>query len=441
MLVAELYNMVDTIFVGRAIGGNGIGALIVVFPIQRLMIALSMMIAIGSSTSIARSNGEKDFEKLGDAIKNALSLIVVIMIPLMAITIIFKDKVLLLLGGSENTIPYAKEYLNIVVFGFIFQCFTTCIAYIMMALGNRKIPLISTSIGAISNVIIDYILVVAIPCGIKGAAIATVISQIISFLYAYHHFHEVIKTFNISLGFKCNKEVWLSILTIGFSAFIVEFEDGLVAAILNNLLLRYEGEIGVIVLGIISKVSMFMFINIIGVSAAMQPIAAYNVGAKNYKRLREVVKKSIIAGFCSSAALWAGGLVFADKIISIFITDPYIIAKSAKAFRIMILLFPINSMYYLSIYYFQALGKAKTSFLVSIFRQLIILLPVSFVMLTVFDLGAMGVWISYPISDLVSSITSHFLMRRERNKLENKIQKQKEKKKQKEGYSIPAYDS
>ena len=285
LLVNELYNMVDTLFVGRVIGGNAIGALVVVFPIQRIVAAISMMLAIGSSTFVARKNGEGDYKGINDVMKNGISLALAIMIPLSILTFIFKDNILIMLGASENILPYAHDYLSIIIFGSTFLCLTTVMGYIMMALGNRKVTVASTSLGAILNIIIDYILVFKFNYGVKGAAVATVISQIIGFLYASYKFRNTNKEFNLSFGINFKREIVIGIVAVGFSAFIVEAEDGILLAILNNLLLNNVGDNGVIILGIISKVSMFMFITMLGIGAAMQPIAAYNLGAKNYKLL------------------------------------------------------------------------------------------------------------------------------------------------------------
>ena len=167
--------MVDTIFVGRVIGGNGIGALVVVFPIQRIVAAISMMLAIGSSTAVARKNGEKNQKAIANVIKNGVTLAFVIMIPLMILTYLFRDSILTMLGASDNILPYAHDYLSIVTFGSLFICLSTVMNYIMMSLGNRKITLISTTLGASLNIIIDYILVVTLSYGVKGAAIATVV--------------------------------------------------------------------------------------------------------------------------------------------------------------------------------------------------------------------------------------------------------------------------
>lgn len=440
LLVAELYNMVDTIFVGREIGGNAIAALVVVFPIQRIVVAVAMLLAIGTSTSVAKSNGEKDYDSLRLYIKNALSLVILFMTILILAIFLFKENILGFLGASSTVLPYANDYLSIIIIGAIFQCFTLVIGYFLMSLGNRKVLLLSNIIGALTNVIVDYILVVSLGFGVKGAAIATVASQILAFIYMGYHFKKTNKTLKIKLGFSIDKKTAKAIILIGFAAFIIEAEDGLALAVLNNLLLNNVGDVGVIVSGVISKVFMFMFITIIGISSAMQPIAAYNAGAGQYERLKKVVRESIIVAFITSVILWAGALIFAKQIISIFIRDPNIIKESVKAFRIMISVFPIISLYYVSIYYFQAIGKARTSFLLSIYRQIILFIPLSILFVGVFKLGSIGAWISYPISDVISSVTSYFLVRKEGARITKKVEEKKKKNLKEPAYRMPVYE-
>lgn len=440
LLVAELYNMVDTIFVGREIGGNAIAALVVVFPIQRIIAAVGMLLAIGTSTSVARSNGEKDYDSLKMYIKNSLSLVIILIFSLVVFIFLFKEKILVFLGASNIVLPYANDYLSIIIMGSIFQCFTVVIGYILMSLGNRRILLTSNFIGAITNIIVDYILVVSFGFGVKGAAIATVASQILAFTYMLYHFVKANEILKMKISFSIDRKIAKSIIMVGFAAFIIEAEDGFALAVLNNLLLNNVGDIGVVISGVISKVSMFMFITIIGISSAMQPIAAYNTGAGQYDRLRKVVRESIIVAFISSAILWAGVLIFAKQIISVFVKDQHIITESVKAFRIMISVFPIISLYYVSIYYFQAIGKAKSSFLLSIYRQIILFIPLSVLLVGVFKLGAIGAWISYPISDIISSITSYFLIRRERVRINKKVEEKKKKTSIKKAYQVPVYE-
>lgn len=423
-LVLELYNMVDTLFVGRNVGRYGIGALVLVFPIQRIIIALSIMIAVGTSTAFSRANGQKDMDKARKFIRNGFSLSCLLMLSITGIIYFFSEKILLGLGASNQTLSHANTYLDIIILGSTFLSLTTFISHIMISLGNNKVSIASTSIGAIVNVIFDYILVVKLHMGVKGAAIATTVSQIIGFSYAYYNYSKIKKEYKIPSGFNLDKKFITPIVLVGLSAFIIESEDGVLMAVLNHLLLNTAGDKGIIVLGVISKVYMFLFITIFGIASAMQPIAAYNVGAKNYRRLKAVMEKTVIYAFITSAIMWAGTMIFAPQLMSLFVRDKEIIQESAKAFRIMVSVLPIVSIYYVSIFYFQALGKARTSILMSVFKQLILMLPISIILVKVFHLGATGVWLSYPISDILASVASFMLIREESYKLNIKVEEQ-----------------
>lgn len=423
-LVSELYNMVDTIFIGRTVGGTGIGALVVVFPIQRIIIALSVMIAIGTSTALSRANGQKNLEEGSKAIKNGFTFATVLMITITGIVFIFSEKILRALGATGEILKYGKEYLTIIIFGSTFLSLTIFIAKIMISFGNSRVSITSTSIGAIFNIILDIILVVNFKMGVKGAAIATAVSQLIGFLYAYYCYSRIRKANNISKGFELDIKAIFPILLIGISAFIIEAEDGILMAVLNNLLGRTVGESGIIVFGVISKVYMFLFIAMFGIASAMQPIAAYNIGAKNYKRIKTVMEETRKYSFITSVIMWAIGIIFAPQLMSIFVRDKEVIYESARAFRIMISAFPMISIYYISIFYFQAQGEAKKSIMISLLRQLIIMMPLSIVLVKSFDLGAMGVWLAYPISDVLSCIVAYILIKKEGTRLNIKIKKQ-----------------
>ena len=360
---------------------------------------------------MSRNNGAKNSRGIKKTIENAITLTISILIPFMLLVYFFRTNILTFLGGSENILPYANDYISVIIWGSIFICLTTVMNYIMMSLGNRKITMFSTSIGAITNTIVDAVLVVGLGMGVKGAAIATLLSQILACMISFYQFRkDVIKKYDFKFNFKLEKIFVSTILLVGFSSFIVEAEDGILLAFLNNLLINNVGDEGVVILGIISKISMFMFITILGMSSAMQPIAAYNLGAKNYERLKKVVKETVVFAFVTSLILWGFLMYFAPQVISIFVDDINIINKSVSAFRTMVSVFPIISVYYVTIYYYQAINKAKASFVISILRQIIIMLPVSIIMVKVFNLGAYGVWLSYPISDFLAGVISMFLI-------------------------------
>lgn len=427
LLVTELYNMVDTYFVGNYVGAEGIGALVLVFPIQRIIIALSIMFGIGTSTSFSRANGEKNREKAKKVIENGFSITVVIMLAITILFSVIKTPVLKALGASDAILPYAEDYLGIIIFGSVFLSLTMFTSHLMISLGNSKISIVSTSLGAILNIIVDFILVEKMGWGVKGAAIATTTSQIVGFLYAYRYLRDVKKDYGIKVGINLDKKIFIPLLLVGISSFIIEAEDGILMAFINKLLATTVGDEGIIVLGVVSKVYMFLFITMFGISSAMQPIAAFNSGAKNYGRLKEVVKKTAIYACVSTAVLWALGMIFTYEIMEVFVKDPVIIEKSVDAFRIMILLFPLISIYYVSIFYYQAIGKPRHSVSISILRQIVIMLPLSIILVKSFNLGAMGVWLSYPISDGIVTVIGSVMMYKETKNLNIKIKESKNK--------------
>lgn len=418
LLVAELYNMVDTFFVGRHVGPEAIGALTIAFPIQRLMVSLGMLIAVGTSTAVARYLGEENYDDLKKTIISAISLSIVIMIALPLLIFIFINPILIKMGASEVILPIAREYVNVILIGAIFQGVTFVLCYTMNALGNTKITLISTSTGAVANIIINEILISVFGMGVLGAALATVISQAIAFGVAYYKFSQLKKSINLKYSLKFYGDLIKSIVSIGFSTFIIEISDAVVAVLLNNILADKGGDSAIVIVGVITRVSMFMYIFIIGISSAMQPIVAFNYGAKNFKRVKLAIKKSIVAITCTSVVLWIGMMVFAKGIIGSFLTDSDMLIEAVTAFRICIAVFPIIGLYYVSIYVYQAIGEAKVSLMLSIYRQLVIFIPI--VIFMVNRLGVNGAWITYPIVDIIASLTGLFYINKARRDIEER---------------------
>jgi Na+-driven multidrug efflux pump len=415
LLVAELYNMVDTVFVGRYIGANAIGALTIAFPVQRFLISIGMLIAVGASTYVARSLGEKNKDTLKQTIINAFVLTAVTLITMSLIIFIFKNTIITALGASDNTFSFADEYISIILIGGVFQCMTVVAGYIMTALGNTKVTLYSNLLGTTSNIIINYFLIAQLGLGVKGAAIATVISQVLAFSFVMYKFNEVKKSLDIEFTFSnmsqtLNMGLITGIAAVGFSTFIIEISDAVVSVILNNLLFSQGGDAAIITVGIITRVSMFMFITIIGISSSMQPIVAYNYGARNYEKMKDALKTAIITVSIASIAFWTVLMAFTGPIIGFFLKDSGILKEAITAFRISISLLPAVGIYYICIYYFQAVEESRRSFLLSIYRQIVIFIPVAILLVQMF--GIVGAWIAYPVSDVISSITSLYFIKK-----------------------------
>lgn len=415
MLVAELYNMVDTIFVGRYVNANAIGALTIAFPVQRLVAAVGLLIAVGTSTLVARSLGEKNLNKLKTSIINAFCLTLVSISLIIVILFNLRKTIIFGLGASQVIYPFADEYIKFILIGGLFQCMSIVISYIMTALGNTKITLYTNIVGCIANIIIDYLFVAVLGLGVTGAALATVISQLLSFIFVLYNFREVKRQFKIKFTFKLsfNAKIMWTIIAIGFSTFVVEISDAIDSAVLNNLLFSKGGDSAIIIVGVVTKLSMFLYITIIGISSAMQPIIAYNYGAKNYKKVRETLKVSIKVIAITSIALWGIFMIFARPMIGSFLKEQTLMPQAVNAFRISMLVLPVVSLYYISIYYYQAIGQSKKSFLLSIYRQIVVFIPATIMLIGKF--GVLGAWITYPTVDIIAFITSIYFIKQAKN--------------------------
>lgn len=413
LLVTELYNMVDTFFVGRFIGPNAIAALTVAFPVQRFLSALAFLIGVGASTYVSRYSGENSPKKIKHTLTNSLVLTTILLTVVPFIIFLSRNSLLFKLGASDVTFGLTNSYVSIILIGGIFQGLTIVCSSIMTALGNSKVALYANSIGAFLNIIVDLVLVKHVGLGIAGAAIATVLSQIAGFIFILYKFKDVVKHFELKFDFKSLKEdVSFSLIkgltAVGFSTFVIEISDAVVSVILNNLLIARGGDNAIITVGVITKISMFMFIVIIGISSAMQPIVAYNFGARNHDRIKSTVKSAIKLVTVLSLALGIVLMWAAPQVISLFLTDRALLPETVKAFRICICLLPTVGFYYVGIYYYQAIKEAKKGFILSLFRQIIVFIPLAVIFVSAF--GIIGAWIAYPVSDLISAVISFYLI-------------------------------
>ena len=397
ILIAELYNMVDTFFVGRYVGADSIGALSVVFPLQRLVIAISVCLGIGVSNLISRRLGEKrnkDITKYTTAV-NGLTLLIIFVVTI--ISILFVEDICMFLGARNDILIYSIKYLRIVIFGSIFLAFTTVFGYMNIAYGNMKVMLIASSIGALINIM-----------AVEGAAIATISSQFISFLFSLVFVKKLQKENNFSLIPRLDSKISFNILAIGFSSFIIEFSDAILISVLNHLLLPVGGNDAIILVGVITKVSMFMFVAMIGVSSSIQPLISYNYGAKNFVKIKKILKTGFVFVFSLSTIIWIFMNYKVKFIIGLFLKDERLLQMATDSFKYVILVFPILSFYYICIYFFQSVGKEKYNFFLSIYRETLLYIPIVIIMVGRF--GVLGAWISYPIVDFISAVTGFILL-------------------------------
>lgn len=418
ILMAELYNMVDTFFVGRYAGSEAIGAMGIAFPVQRLIIALSLMIGVGTATAVSRALGEKNPDKMRENIGASITLGLFVLSLVPIVLYLFPQSILTLLGARGEIYFQSKAYLDIVVLGSLFLGFTNIFGYELTALGHPKITLIATSIGTLINVAVDYVLVGIFDMGVQGAALATVLSQLIAFLFTLSNINYYRRIHKFTLKPKIDSPIMRNILAIGFATFIVEISDAVLIASLNNILLSIGGNEAVIIVGAITRVSMFMYITIIGIGSGMQPLAAYSYGARDFDRLKKIVRATSRLVLGSSILLWGLIMIFTEAIIGSFMKDPELLTKTVSIFRFTIVIFPIIAMYYVCIYYCQSIGQATLSFFLSIYRQLLLFIPI--VILLTRWLGMKGAWLTYPVTDAIAAVTGLYFMKRSMRGLEER---------------------
>ncbi|NLM05640.1 MAG: MATE family efflux transporter, partial [Tissierellia bacterium] len=416
--IAELYGMADSLFVGNFVSDKALASLSIVYPIQKILIAMGVMFGVGFATQVSKANGSGDEESIKKSLVSGLYSSLLIMLLTVVFLFLFKEKILYSVGATRELIVEAKAYFNFIIIGAIFINTGAFISHVLLSFGNSRVSLFANLIGCVINVILDYILIVKLNYGVTGAGFATMVSQVVAFIYAFSLFRKFTKENKISLKARINIRLVAAAIAIGVSAFAVESVDGVVTAVLNVLASAAGGEKAISILGISLRIYMFLFLANFAVAAAMQPMASYSYGAGNHERLRDVVRKSIFLSTLVQVISLIICMIYARELVSLFTSNQALILETEKAFKYMIIAVPASSVYYISIFYFQALGRVKTSLFLSVFRHIFIMLPLSLILVKVFNMGLLGVWISYPISDIVAGLFSIYLLKGEREDLE-----------------------
>ena len=418
MMVNALYNLVDTIFVGRGVGAIAIGGLTIAFPIQMVIMAFAQMIGIGAASAISRSLGAKDIERADYVAGNSFLCVIVLSSIIAAIGLIFTEPMLRLFGTTETILPYAKDYITIILWGSIFFSFAMSSNNLIRAEGNAKVAMVTMLIGAILNIILDPIFIFIFKMGIKGAALATIISQFISFLFILTYLYSGKSTLKIKLHhLKPKIHIIIEILTVGSAAFFRQVSGSVVAIVVNNSLRIFGGDIALVIAGILHRLTMFVFMPLFGVIQGMQPIVGFNYGAKKLDRVKEAIKLSLITTTAIATFGWLIAELFPFAIISIFTHDAEVIEKGSTIIRIVLSMIPVIGIQIVGAALFQSLGKAVPSLILSILRQVLLFIPLVIILPRVFGLGLLGIWIAYPAADILSVILTVLYLRNELKKM------------------------
>ena len=408
---SSLYNMVDSIFIGQGVGPMAISGLAVTFPLMNLSTAFGTLVGAGAATMLSVLLGQKNYKAANKVLGNVVSLNIIIGLVFMAIALIFIDPILYFFGASENTLPYAKEYISIILIGNVVTHLYFGLNAAMRSSGNPKKAMGLTIFTVVFNTILDPIFIFVLDMGIAGAAWATVIAQTIAMLVVLHHFNDKTRPFHFEKGIlRLDMRVAKDSLSIGMGPFLMNAAACLVTLFINQQLRKYSGDLGIGAYGICNRF-IFMFIMIcMGLNQGMQPIAGYNYGARQYSRVKEVFWKTAKLAMVMTTLCFIFGMFFPEAAVGIFTHDKELVELSAKALRINVLVFPIVGFQMIATNFFQSLGMVRKSVILSLSRQILFLLPLLYALPLWF--GANGVWMSFPISDALATLLTVFMLGR-----------------------------
>lgn len=404
-MVNALYNIVDRIFIGQGVGPLAMAGLTLTFPILLFLQAFGMLVGAGAATRVSIHLGRKANDMAEKVLGNAFTLTFIITLVTVLPCMIWMEDLLFAFGGSEQTIPYAKDYLNIVVPGTILTSLSFGFNAVMRASGYPKKAMYTMLIGAVTNVILDPVFIFWLDMGIQGVAIATIVSMLLCTLFVMTHFVRKDSILRFHKGiFKLEKHVVWNILTIGVSPFAMQLAGSVVVVIQNYALKQYGGDLALGANGIITSVGMLQVMLIIGIAQGMQPIVGFNFGAKQYGRVQETLRLVIIIStvimgigcFCSVA--------FPELIARAFTNDPALLEVTANGLRICLLVFVVVGSQIAISQFFQSIGIAWKAMFLSLSRQMLFLIPAMLLFSRFWGLD--GVWYAAPFSDFVAAVTA-----------------------------------
>ena len=404
-VVMALYNIVDRIFIGQGVGPLAISGLALTFPFMILLMAFGMLIGAGSAARISITLGENNREKAEKILANAFTLTLIISGTVVILSYIFMSDLLRLFGGTEKTIRYAEDFMRIIIPGGIFSALSFGFNNIMRASGYPKKAMYTMIICAVLNAVLDPVFIFWFHWGIQGAAVATNISYIVGTVWVLSHFMK--KDSNLRFkrkNFRLQKDIVLSIISIGLSPFSMQLAASFVIILVNATLIHYGGDLAIGAFGIINSINTLIVMVIIGLNQGTQPIIGYNFGAKLYDRMFRTLKYAVIIATGLTTIGFITGTFMPAVMASMFTRDLELQAIATKALRISVIMFPIIGIQIVVTNFFQSIGKARISIFLSLTRQFLFLVPCLLILPPIY--GLTGAWSAMPVSDGFSTIIS-----------------------------------
>ena len=411
-IINLLYNLVDRMYIGHIanVGKLALTGVGVCLPLIMIISAFAALVSMGGAprASIFLGKGEKDNAE--KTLGNSFTLLIIISIILTIIFLLFSKDLLLLFGASENTIEYATSYMKIYSLGTIFVQLTLGLNAFISAQGFAKTSMLTVLIGAITNIILDPILIFGLNMGVAGAALATIISQSLSMIWILFFLTGKKTTLKIrKKHLHLSKEIILPSIALGLSPFIMQATESLITVCFNSSLLKYGGDIAVGAMTILTSVMQFSMLPLTGLTQGGQPIISYNFGAKNAERVKKAFKLLLISCLTYSTILWAAAIIYPQLFVLIFNNDAELVDFASRALRIYMAVSCIFGIQIACQQTFIALGNAKTSLFLALLRKVILLIPLIYIMPMFMADKTTAVFMSEPVADILAVATTAIL--------------------------------
>ncbi len=409
MTASSLYNITDSIFIGQGVGALAISGLAITFPLMNLAAAFGAGVGVGASTFISMKLGQKDYKTAEKILGNTVTLNIIIGLAVGLFSLIFLDPILRFFGASDQTLPYAHDYMVVVMAGNLISHMYFGLNAVLRAAGKPKVAMYMTIFTVVLNAVLSPIFIWPMHMGIRGAALATILSQVVALVWQCKIFSNPSEILHFQRGtYRLRSDIVKNILAVGVSPFAMNVCACVVVIFINHGMVKYGGDLAVGAYGIANKVAfIFVMINI-GLTQGMQPIAGYNYGSQQLDRMLHVLKLSMIAGTVIMTTGFLVAMLLPGFCARLFTTDQTLISMSIRGIRIEMMMFPIVGYQMVVTSFFQSIGKAKISMFLSLSRQLLFLLPMLIILPPLFKID--GVWAAMPVSDTVAALVAAWIM-------------------------------
>jgi len=416
MTASSLYNMVDSIFIGQGVGPLAISGLALTFPLMNLGAAFGAMVGVGASTLISMRLGQRDYDTARQVLGNVVVLNTIIGLAFGTVTLAFLDPVLYFFGASAATVGYAREYMSIILLGNVFSHMYFGLNAVLRAAGHPRKAMYATVNTVLINTALDPLFIYGFGWGIRGAAVATVLAQLVSLVWQFRILSDRSELLHFRRGtYRLRRRIVRDILSIGMSPFLMNLAACFIVILINKGLKQYGGDLMIGAYGIVNRLGFFFVMIVMGVNQGMQPIAGYNFGARQYDRVLRVLRLTIIGATGITTAGFLIGELAPRLAVSLFTTDEELIRLAVTGMRIVFVFFPLIGFQMVATNFFQSVGMAGKAIFLSLSRQLLFLLPGLLFLPGLFEHatrwdGSWGVWCAMPLSDLLSVFVSAVLL-------------------------------